>query len=407
MILTRSRFVEDLIPCILESSEHFWTRDYIRLARVSRAWLGPIRKLLYKRPELSTFKSCTLLARTLAGNPSLTPLICELVLHPSISNFSEGTRVTPADTAALRRLLAIPNLNELSLGGDLATRAERFLMSLSSPHTITRLTIDGSPDYCGVSMRGPNGHASLEWDASLAVRFRNLKHLQLTDLELEIVPPAARCSIPLEELRLDRVTLTGGFLERLAVGAWSRLRKLHVTARSAVEYDQQIRLLLRACAGTVEEVEYVNERHDLGDEGIFEFIGMEGSAILSFPSMRTMKLSGVHMTPEMLADVSRRCSALNELAVQGRNVLVTSNEWVELVQNGSWPSLKKLSVPGATGPPFAFWLNSMGDPIREACKKRRIEVTCDDISGQRPEGAFFLTSRRPVMTVDHSSYLNS
>ena len=379
--LERSPFVEDLIPLILETSEHYWRRDYVRLVRVSRAWAGPIRKRLYRHPTLYSFQACELLARTLSENPSLAHLVSGLHLYPCVD---EGGRVKPSETAGLRRLLTIPNLEELSLGGNLSIRAERFLMSLTSPQTIKVLRIDGSTDR--LATRWPHQQASLEWDSGIAARFRSLKRLELTDIELEIIPPAARCALPLESVRLDCVYLTGGFVERLAVGAWSRLRSLHVTARSASEYNEQVRFLLSACAETIESFEYTvlqEEGHGHGEGGDEHAAGsfIDPDPALKFPVLRRVELGSLAVTPEVLLEVDRRCPALTDLSVHGRTVLVTPAQWSEMICNSTWPKLKKLLVPGGTGPPFVAWSERIDNPIEEACIKREIEF-CRGESGE-------------------------
>lgn len=374
----RPRLVDDLIPYILEVYPSFWDRDYVSLARVSRAWVAPIRKLLYKNPALYTFRACTFLARSLSYNAALIPLVRGLYLYPSTSN-SEGGRVTPADTAGLRRLLTIPGLERLSLGGDLAVRAERFLNALASPQTIKHLSIDGSFDCFFHVNRGPHRRASLEWDASLALRFRNLKSLELTDLELEVVSPPAKCILPLETLRLERVSLTGGYLASLARGAWTRLRTLHVTVRKGWEFDEQVRLVLAACAETLEKFEFSTLELDVG--GDLNLFGDDPA--LKFPKLQSVLLGGANVTPEILHQLHTRCSALTTLDVSGRNNLVTPSEWVEMLRNGWWPRLVKLSAPGGTGPPFMFWSETMARPVIEACERRGTDVLCSWVTDEQ------------------------
>src|SRR5262245_26307549 len=80
---TPPRFIDDLVYLILECDDSWWSRDLLRLARVSSAWLWPVRKRLYACPGLHSFRSCSLFARTLAESPYLLPLVHGINLRPT------------------------------------------------------------------------------------------------------------------------------------------------------------------------------------------------------------------------------------------------------------------------------------------------------------------------------------
>ena len=75
--------VHDLIPIIIESDDHWWPRDFQRLALISPAWLTPVRKRLYAAPSLWSFRTCKLFARTLRDNPTLLSYLRGLELRPT------------------------------------------------------------------------------------------------------------------------------------------------------------------------------------------------------------------------------------------------------------------------------------------------------------------------------------
>ena len=211
--------VDDLIPLFLEGHENWWPRDLLRLALVSLAWVGPIRRLLYAYPRLQSYKSCTLFARTLSGNTNLSPLIQGLDLCPA---FTEDG-LTEEDMASLRFVLNLKGLRSMTLGGQLAMQAERFIQMMGSTHTISSLHIDGSyiSQSCGsTSLWRP---ASLRWDDSVAFRFaRSLRTLRLSNIQLSIADADISYA-----LRIRSLILFGGRLNRVYPGPWQQLFQHH------------------------------------------------------------------------------------------------------------------------------------------------------------------------------------
>ena len=118
--------VDDLISVILESNDHWWPRDFQRLALVSPGWLGPIRRRLYACPTLRTFTACTLFVRTVTENPHILSLVQGINLSPVIPTGALYA-VTDKDMASLRLILSLKGLQNVTLGGELAIQAERFI----------------------------------------------------------------------------------------------------------------------------------------------------------------------------------------------------------------------------------------------------------------------------------------
>jgi len=377
------RFVDDLVPIILENDDHWWPRDFVRLALVSPAWLGPVRRRLYARPTLDSFRACNLFARSLADNPNLLQHIHALNLRPIANQeVAAGGGLFAEDMASLRRILGLDNLCSLTLGGELAVGAERFLHSLASSQTITELHIDGTTGNWGCGLRRCTSKpASLEWDHIIAFRFPNLTKLTLTDIELDIVHPPMPYALKIRELTLDKVHITGGFLPDLANESWSHLQSLNVVARKAADFDEHIRLTLECCADSLRSL-YYEIRDCSRDDGIFD------SDLEPCPSLQELRLSGVEMCPETLAVIGRLFQNLEGLSIMGRNSRVTPEEWRQFIESRTLPSLRELHLPsGNLGPPFMYWSEEMGAPIREACGARNMTLQCsflpDKVYGAR------------------------
>lgn len=153
---TMSHFVEDLIPVILDSIDHWWDRDFARLALVSPAWLYHVRRKLYTSPILHSFSACASLAQTLNADPYLTSLVQHLTLRPC----TDISRVSPSPEGrmAVRTLLGLNNLRSLVLGGELANQSERFLGFVTAADTLTQLHIDGT-----LLRRSLTSRASISW----------------------------------------------------------------------------------------------------------------------------------------------------------------------------------------------------------------------------------------------------
>ena len=88
---------EDIVYIILDSYDHFWSRDLARISRVSSAFLRPARKHLYKSPSLFSYRACHLLARSLNHNEDLIPLVHALDLRPTYDDSSliESREINP------------------------------------------------------------------------------------------------------------------------------------------------------------------------------------------------------------------------------------------------------------------------------------------------------------------------
>ncbi|KAF9457098.1 hypothetical protein BDZ94DRAFT_1176304 [Collybia nuda] len=360
---TTSRIVDDLIPFILEGNDHWWPRDLIRLSQVSQAWLGPARRILYASPALHSFNACSQLARTLSDNPSLCSLVKEIDLRPISRNSSVSTQPGIKEGAGVRFILGLEGLESVTLGGYLAFGAERFLHSLGDPYIVRYLHIDGSLAEDSLSAR-----PSLEWDESLAFKFQSLRILRLTSLELDIIYPSIPYQLSICEFILDNVTITSGFLSHLLCETPS-LERLCMLTKDASEYDEHLKLVLGIC--NIQILEYETQT-DLP----FHHTIFNGDTHL--PSLRCLRLNGVHIDTDSLHAIGQSCRNLEELSIFGRTVNIHPQDWVDFLKSGNPSSLHNLGLPwGTNRPPFMKWHNTARQEILAAAAHRRIHVFSD------------------------------
>lgn len=356
---TARPFIDDLIPLILDSNDHWWPRDFVRLATVSPSWLFYVRKRLYAFPTIHTFPACALLARTLSTNPSLIPLISGLNLRPMVTLDDCSQKLSTKDMTGLRHLLTL-DLRRLIFGGQLSLKAERFLSLLSNPEAVNDLHIDGSLLADSLCSR-----PTLEWDESMTFRFSNLKRLQLTHLDLDIIPPSISYPLPASQLVLEDVDITGGFICQMTNGG--SIDILHVLTKRAEEFDEQIRLVLDSC--TVGCLEYEVR----GEVPSTRFIIDADSP--DYPFLHGLHLRGLQVDVGTLTGIEARCQNLVEFTVCGRMVRATAKEWSELIGSGSFGSLKRLGLPGGTNsPPFVSWPLAEVRGVHDACASRNIRL---------------------------------
>jgi len=357
------RFFDDLVHLILECDEEsWWSRDLLRLVLVSLAWVGPVRRRLYACPNVRSFRACTLLSRTLRENTSLLPLVHGIDLRPS---GTWGDReVTEEDMMSLRFVLSLGGLSSVTLGGELAIGAERFLNSLAYPHEVTALHIDG-----GLGRGSSRPVSSLEWDEVLAFKFANLRRLTLSNLELDILPPPIPYRLEITRVVLDNVHITSGYLPHLLHESWAPVRSLYVVAGSASDFDEQMKLTLACCAMDLQDLYYEAEDTP-SDNPIFH----SNSPI--YPSLRRLYLSGVEIDTTTLSVITTCCKNLESLSVSGRIVRVTPREWLSLLKSDAFPSLRDLGTPWGTNyPPFMHWPEDIGKEVLDALVSRDIQVS--------------------------------
>lgn len=346
-------FISDLIPLILESDNHWWPRDLLALATVSPRWLIHARKRLYAHPNIHSFSASTLLARTLTDNPSLIPLITGISLRP-MKTSDLVPRLENNALSGLRSLLALEGLNRVTLGGELAVKAERFLKLIAMPDVVDELHIDGSLVEYRLSCP-----PSLEWDESIAFQFPNLRKLRLTRVELDISPPSVQFPLPISSLHLENVNISYGFLPHLLNGTQS-LEQLHVNTKDAAVYDEQIQLVLASCA--VGCLHYEVERERRGDGFVLN------GEMCDTEALRCLHLRGLFVDPVFATGISMMCRNLVELVVCGREVRVGAEEWVTLLSSGGFESLQRLGLP------WGYWSNEEVEQVRSACVSRGIGV---------------------------------
>lgn len=74
----------------------------------------------------------------------LRELIRGIIIRPSIGFDVDNAGLGIAEMSSLRYLLSPNRFRSLTLGGELAEQAERFLHCLSHPESVTYLYIDGT-----------------------------------------------------------------------------------------------------------------------------------------------------------------------------------------------------------------------------------------------------------------------
>ncbi|EAU92910.2 hypothetical protein CC1G_03697 [Coprinopsis cinerea okayama7 len=356
----KPQFIDDLVPLILESTEHWWPRDYARLALVSPSWLYYVQKRIYACPTLYTFQSCALLANALQRNPSLTHLITGIEFRPTHDE-CRG-QVTGEHFEGIRFLLSLQGLKRVVIGGQLSRRAERFLNTLSCPEAVEELVVDGS--VCQDSLV-----ASLEVDESFFFRFCNLNTLKLVNLEVDLIPPPTTIPLttPINHLILANVDILGGHLGQVISG--SSLDLLSVHACLPHDYDEQIRCILDSCQ--VEALHY-SVSQACAESNARSFLSV---AATEGTGLRALYIDGHFVDQGTLSDLAECCPSLQELAVAGRSVRVTVEEWCSFIKSRALPGLHKLRLPSGTNtPPFKKWTGGDWQALKAACLANDIQL---------------------------------
>ncbi|KAG5648130.1 hypothetical protein DXG03_006084 [Asterophora parasitica] len=357
---TRSHFIDDLVPLILESSDHWWPRDLLRLAQVSSAWLNPVRRRLFAQPSLHSFNACSQLKRTLSDNSEIISLVRGVELRP----VGDNRPISAEGRASLKFILAIEGLQNIILGGLLSVKAEKLLHAVGDAESVLDLHIDGSLLAHSISAR-----PSLEWDESLAFQFSSLRTLRLTNVELDISYPSIPYQLQLSELHLDNVTIMSGYITYL-LHETSYLHRLNVRTKRASEFDEEIRLVLGCCA--IDTLEYEVEMDGHSHHPVFS----DNSPHLS--SLRCLHLTGVHVDLDFLDSICQKCPNLEDLTISGRMVAILPCEWISFISTRHLARLRSLGLPwGTKSPRFARWCSSSGNAVLKAAAVYNISVSHD------------------------------
>ncbi|OBZ78789.1 hypothetical protein A0H81_00608 [Grifola frondosa] len=351
MHLGKARLVDDLIPVILETDDHWWPRDFQRLALVSSAWVGPVRRRLYARPILRSFRAW-------------------IELRPVVDRMTGPSLLTETEMDSLRYILALGGLQSLTLGGELAVEAERFLHALIETRTITELHIDGSPSSPSDCSPCSNQKvASLEWDEVMAFKFPKLLRLTLTNLELTVLQPEFPYPTRLTHLLLDSVDIVSGLLQDISHASWNTLRHLSVVTKSGTDTDEHVRSMVECCIN-LESLHY--ETHNA-----FSHPSIFDEELSPCPSLRTLHISGFDINPQTLMTVGQLCIGIEHFSVLGRIVRLTPEDWIAFIASGALPSLQRLITPcGTNHPPFSYWSKdkeqaSSPHPGTSSCQAQR------------------------------------
>lgn len=291
--------LQDLIPVIIECGAHWWPRDLANLCRVSAAWLYPARRMLYNCPQLTAYRACSLLARSVKEDMRLQSFVKGVCLCP-MPDYSNCTQQASC-VDSLRTILAIDGLRSITLGGELSIAADRFLHMVTNPSAVVNLRIDGGLMFAGTFRSGP----SLTWDESIALKFGNLRSLDLSNLVLDIDMDMFEYSTMIRTLVIDNVELCQGHLVSLA-GSGGVVEHLSVTASNGSEYDEEIREMLAVCG--VRSLTYKVKEERGSSEALF------GSEMGVLPALREMETEGIFVDRKLVAAL---CPALERLEVVG------------------------------------------------------------------------------------------
>ncbi|KAJ3762148.1 hypothetical protein EV360DRAFT_36294 [Lentinula raphanica] len=350
-------FIDDLIPEILAFSS-WWPRDLCRLALISPSWLLYARKQLYPKPSLRSFASCIRFARTIQSSPHLCSLIKGIELCPTFED--NGPRYFGAEEMrAIRMILALTGLKSVTLGGEIAVCAERFLNCLTHPHILKELTIDGSLIAHSLSAR-----PSFEWDEVMANKFAGVQKLRLLHLELDIMYTSSPYQLQLADLILESVDIISGDISWLLQNT-NALRCLRVSGESSFDLGEQVSVVLQNYH--LESLHYAVGTSSSWDSMLF------ARSLAGATSLRSLYLDGVRVDSETLYAIHAQCPAMEQLYVSGRYVPLTREEWAGCIASGLFPALRKLGLPeGTFCPPFIKWTASLEPALLNACARRGV-----------------------------------
>jgi len=274
------------------------------------------------------------------------------------------------DRAALRFILSLDRLKYVTLGGELAVKAERFLRILANSQAVIEMHIDGTMPNEGHNCIRARKPASLEWDDAIAFTFPNLRRLKLSHVELVIIYPSIPYQLHLTHLILDNVHIIGGYIHHLLNQSWASLHHLFVVAGSASEFDEHIKLMLDFCGPTLRNLHYEVRQEARSDERLFD------EKTTPCPALRRLQLRGMEIDMDALDSIGQICQSVEELVISGRMVRVTPLEWVTFIHSGALPCLRRLGTPwGTNNPPFTHWSKATVKPVEEACFVRNIELS--------------------------------
>ncbi|OCB87123.1 hypothetical protein A7U60_g5858 [Sanghuangporus baumii] len=343
----------DVVENILDSYDHWWPRDFCRLALVSSVWLQPVRKHLYACPDLSSYRSCHLLARTLQENRDVIPLVRGLDIRPespsSWRHDEEGEHIRGVCPGA-PRLLALVNLERLTLSGDLAFSAHHYLRMITSPQSLKSLSI-----VC----RAPQKPLSVQkqtfaWDGELALRFHMLQTLTLDGLLLDVDDmhydseiasdrdaSAAVRGCTLKELRLRQVDFTdnSGWLCALlgGPGSWCQLRSFTFTTQLCSWRNLNNFFSVLACVhDSLEQLSFYTRAIDLAAAAEDEFGDMR-----PLHRLRSLKTCYHLLLSENFFLVSANVETLE---VVGVFELFHMLDWADYIRCNRFPNLRSLVV---------------------------------------------------------------
>lgn len=346
------KFIEDLIPLILDADDHWWQSHLATLAIVSQGWLYYVRKRLYACPDIRTVDAARKLANTLEENEYLGWMVSGIILLPGLRN--EPALRLGGGIKAIRMLLGLEGLRKITIGGDI----NRCLGLVGNPEGVEELQIRGQREL--------GWPTTVEWDERLTFGFPRLKKMALREIDLDVMWPTVGHPASFTELILEDVAIVGGRLTQMLNGA-QRLRCLHISGSDMVNEEAKLKEVLRSCA--VECLHY-EVRKTSGRWNPFSDLGPEGGR-----TVRCLHLEGHLLDSGILDTLQEVFWNVEELVVSGRTVNVLAREWAELLSSGGLSSLKRIGLPwGTNKPPFVKWNKTEEEAILVEFVKRKLIV---------------------------------
>lgn len=399
----------DVVFLILDHyGRQCWQRDYPRLARISSEWLGPVRQRLYAHPLLFSHAACYKLARTLQENPALTSTVRSLNIRP------KGVRGELDLSASVSILLSVTSLESLTIAGELAVNAERWLRSIASPHTIRFLRIEGdSPCHPWYTE-----DASLEWSSEFAERFCSLKSLNLHSLTIDIddsfydhpgraVVLARECM--LEELHLSDITfsLVSGPLSALLSSSisWKHLKTLTIDVHEDDVHALDYIALLEIVQPSLESFTIRGQgrlrglNSALSALSIFlpdsERVDTNLMSLPPFHALHNLRFIDAHLVTRSLPILEHAFPNVEELEIfescrKGPHISLVY--WTQTLGAGRFSRLKKLSVTDTSSRSEAGLSENMFK-LQEACGKQDVQTSLTI----RTMVSYFFIFRIPIL----------
>ncbi|KAG8965965.1 hypothetical protein FRC03_012700 [Tulasnella sp. 419] len=307
------KLVEDLVPIIISVGK--WSSsDLVTLARVSPAWLFPIRRLLYTRVRCSTMETLERFNNALKLNPSLSAHVIHFYMDFYVRS-SGKSKIKEKHLANLMEELfhRFTNLKRLTVEGSIAlSYFKSGLAKLPSSVALEELDVIGAlasaPGWVAHRMSG----RILTWTIEDASVHKTLKSLTLGNISMSMALPPTSRGLP---LALQKLTLHNAHISNPhAFTITSPLT--HINIKHGIddiishhEVVTSFMALLEKYSGTLEHLTYRTPyiRNPIGDPSSYQWICPQ------LPRLRVLHTDGVYFKFESPEMILHKCPQLEEL----------------------------------------------------------------------------------------------